>query len=164
MHDQENELNQGELLLGQPAMQITPQAFLPLILEVMNRENIKNAELVRRTGLGTSKISRMLSQKRSLDNGTMYAVFAALKIDPMRALLAVGRFGEWEQYFDPDVEIIADLIDVLPNYLSKARTESPRISISKPGAGVLAEKLSEMIAKNDRETQRRQLERPIAGI
>jgi len=156
--------DQEELSRPQPKIRITPQKFLPLIIEVMARGNIKSSDLVKRTGISKSKICRLLSEQRQIDNAALYLIFDALGIDPMRALLAVGRFGQWEQYFDLDVEIIADLIDVLPSFLSKARSESIRTSISRPGAIVLAERLSEMIAKNDRETEKRQLERPIAGM
>lgn len=150
--------------LRPPVSSITPPTFLPLIAAIMERDHVKHRELARRTGLSESKISRILGLRRPIDSTTLHIIFEALGIDFMRALLAVGRFGEWRHYFDPDVEIIADLIDVLPACLTKARTGNTRIKISLPGTIVLAERLSDMIATNDRETAKRQRERPIAGI
>lgn len=147
-----------------PSSNITPESFIPLVMAVMERDHVKHRELARRTGISESKISRILGLRRPIDSTTLHIIFEALGIDFMRALLAVARFGEWQHYFDPDVEIIADLIDVLPDCLTKARTGNTRIKISLPGAIVLAERLSDMIATNDRETAQRQRERPIAGI
>ena len=81
-----------------------------------------------------------------------------------KCLAPGGRLDDWRQYFDPDVEVIADLIDVLPAALTKARSGHSRAKISLPGTMVLANRLSEMIATNDRETAIRQRERPIAGM
>ena len=147
-----------------PSSSITPEGFVPLVMAVMERDHVKHCDLARRTGLSESKISRTLGQRRPIDSTTLYIIFDALGIDLMRALLAVGRFGEWQHYFDPDVEIIADLIDVLPMRLAQARCGSERVKISPAGAVILADRLSEMIATNDRETIRRQRERPIAGM
>jgi hypothetical protein len=120
--------------------------------------------LARRTGFTESKVSRILAARSSIDSVSMHIIFDALKIDLLRALLAVSRFGDWQQYFDPDLEIIADLIDVLPASLSKARSGSIRAKISLSGTIVLADRLSQMVANNDREIERRQLESPIAGL
>jgi transcriptional regulator with XRE-family HTH domain len=129
----------------------------------MDRDHLRPCDLVKRTGYTKSKISRILSGAHQIDSITLHTIFDALKIDLLRALLAVGRLGDWEQYFDPDVEIIADLIDVLPGALNKARAGNSRASISLPGTIILADRLSEMIALNDRETATRRRERPIAG-
>ena len=102
MDYREDQQDHEELLRAQSKARITPQKFLPLIIEVMARGNIKSADLVKRTGISKSKISRLLSEQRQIDNAALYLIFDALGIDPMRALLAVGRFGQWEQYFDLD--------------------------------------------------------------
>lgn len=143
---------------------IPPNVFIPLILAIMKRDQVRHCTLAERTGFSPSKISRILSCKRPIDTNTVYMMFNALSIDLMRALLAVGHFGDWEQYFDLDVELISDLIEVLPSSLSKARSGEIRAKISQSGTLVLAERLSHMIATNDREIARRQLEHPIEGI
>jgi Cro/C1-type HTH DNA-binding domain len=147
-----------------PSSRITPEGFVPLVMAVMERDHIKHCDLARRTGLSESKISRTLGQRRPIDTTTLHIIFDALGIDLMRALLAVGHFGDWDQYFDPDVEVIADLIGVLPMRLAQARCGSERAKISPAGTVFLADKLSEMIVKNDRETFRRRREQPIAGM
>jgi transcriptional regulator with XRE-family HTH domain len=147
-----------------PSSSITPEGFVPLVMAIMERDHIKHCELARRTGIGESKISRILGQRRQIDSVTLHIIFDALGIDLLRALLAVGHFGDWHQYFDPDVEVIADLIDVLPACLTKARSGNDRTKISLPGTIVLAERISDMIATNDRETAIRQRERPFAGF
>ena len=86
-----------------PSSSITPEGFVPLVMAVMERDHVKHCDLARRTGLSESKISRTLGQRRPIDSTTLYIIFDALGIDLMRALLAVGHFGDWDQYFDPDV-------------------------------------------------------------
>jgi transcriptional regulator with XRE-family HTH domain len=147
-----------------PSSLATPSHFIPLIRAIMDHDHIKHSELARRTGFTESKVSRILAARSSIDSVSMHIIFDALKIDLLRALLAVSRFGDWQQYFDPDLEIIADLIDVLPASLSKARSGSVRAKISLSGTIVLADRLSQMVANNDREIERRQLESPIAGL
>jgi DNA-binding Xre family transcriptional regulator len=147
-----------------PNSTITPESFIPLVIEILNRDHIKHCELARRTGISESKISRILGSRRSVDSATLNIILDALHIDPMRALLALGQFGDWQQYFDLDVEVIADLIGVLPACLTKARSGNTRQKISLPGTIILAERLSDMIATNDREVAIRQRERPIAGL
>jgi transcriptional regulator with XRE-family HTH domain len=148
----------------QPLSKVTPEHFVPLIGAIMERDRVRQCELSRLTGLTESKISRILSSTCKMDSVSLHIIFDALKIDLLRALLAVGRLGDWQQYFDPDIEIIADLIDVLPAALTKARSGNSRVKISLPGTLVLADRLSEMIATNDRETAIRRRERPIAGM
>jgi hypothetical protein len=130
----------------------------------MDRDHINNRDLAKRTGINESKISRSLALTRQCDSTTLHIIFDALGIDLMRALIAVGHFGEWEQYFDLDVEVISDLIGVLPACLTKARSGNDRYKVSLRGAVVLAERLSDMIATNDREISERRRERPIAGM
>ena len=147
-----------------PLSKVTPEHFIPLIGAVMERDRVRQCELSRLTGLTESKISRILSSTCKVDSLSLHIIFDALKIDLLRALLAVGRLGDWQQYFDPDVEVIADLIDVLPACLTRARAGNDRSKISLPGTIVLAERISDMIATNDREIAIRQRERPFAGI
>jgi transcriptional regulator with XRE-family HTH domain len=141
-----------------------PSHFIPLIRAIMENDHIKHSELAKRTGFTESKVSRILATRSSIDSTALHIIFDALKIDLLRALLAVGRFGNWRHYFDPDLQIIADLVDVLPASLSKARSGSIRSEITLRGTMVLADRLSQMIANNDREIERRQLECPIAEL
>jgi transcriptional regulator with XRE-family HTH domain len=143
---------------------VAPEQFIPLILKVMQHRGIRAAELARRTNISQTKLSRWLTAKRPLSAISMQSIFVALEIDEMRAVLAIGRFGRWQHYFDPDVKIISDLVDVLPGYLSKARAGTTRYAVGLNGAKELARRLSDMIATNDRETEKRRLERPIAGL
>jgi transcriptional regulator with XRE-family HTH domain len=143
---------------------IAPGAFVNLVIAVLDRDHITHRELAKRTGLSESKISRSLSPNRQIDVMTLHTMFDALGIDLIRALLAVGHFGEWRQYFDLDVEVIADLIGVLPACLTKARSGNERFKIALPGTIILAERLSAMIAKNDQEVGTRRRERPIAAL
>jgi transcriptional regulator with XRE-family HTH domain len=142
----------------------TPSHFIPLIRAIMENDHIKHSELAKRTGFTESKVSRILATRSSIDSTALHIIFDALKIDLLRALLAVGRFGNWRHYFDPDLQIIADLVDVLPASLSKARSGNIRSNISLSGTIVLADRLSQMVATNDREIERRQQECPIAGL
>ena len=143
---------------------VGPEQFIPLVLEVMQQRRVSAAELARRLAISRTNLSRWLTRKRPLSAVTLKSIFLTLEIDEMRAILAIGRFGRWQHYFDPDVRIISDLIDVLPDALSKARSGATRYAVGVSGALELARRVSDMIATNDRETERRQLERPFAGI
>jgi lambda repressor-like predicted transcriptional regulator len=143
---------------------ITPGSFVRLIIAVMKRDHITKRQLAKRTGINESKIGRSLDPAHRIDVITMHTIFDALGIDILRALLAIGHFHDWEQYFDLDVEIIADLIGVLPACISKARCQHERQRIPLPGTIVLAERLSDMIANNDREVGTRRRERPLGGF
>lgn len=143
---------------------VVPEQFIPLILKVMQHRGISGAELARRLGISSTKLSRWFTYKRTLSATLMRSIFVTLEIDEMRAFLAIGRFGQWEHYFDPDVRIISDLVEVLPGYLSAARSGATRYAVGVSGAKELARRLSDMIATHDRETERRRLERPIAGL
>ena len=143
---------------------VAPEQFIPLILKVMQHKGIRAAELARCTNISQTKLSRWLTAKRPLSSISMQSILIALEINEMRAVLAIGRFGQWQHYFDPDVQIISDLVDVLPGYLSKARSGTTRYAVGLNGAKELARRLSDMIATNDRETERRRQERPIAGL
>lgn len=140
---------------------LTPEGFIPLIAAVMQDRRICAAEVARRTGMSRTIIGRSMAGQRKVALVEVQAMFVALEIDPMKALLAVGRFGEWQQYFDPDVEVLADLVDVLPPLLFEARSGSTRCRVSIAGAKVLAKRLSDMIAKHDAEAFRRQQEQPL---
>lgn len=143
---------------------VGPEQFIPLVLEVMQQRRVSAAELARRLAISRTNLSRWLTRKRPLSAVTLRSIFLTLEIDEMRAVLAIGRFGRWQHYFDPDVRIISDLIDVLPDALSKARSGATRYAVGVSGAMELARRVSDMIATNDRETERRRLERPFAGI
>ena len=143
---------------------VGPEQFIPLVLEVMQQRRVSAAELARRLAISRTNLSRWLTRKRPLSAVTLQSIFLTLEIDEMRAILAIGRFGRWQHYFDPDVRIISDLIDVLPDALSKARSGATRYAVGVSGAKELARRVGDMIATNDRETERRQLERPFAGI
>ena len=143
---------------------VGPEQFIPLVLEVMQQRSVSSAELARRLAISRTNLSRWLTRKRPLSSVMLRSIFLNLEIDEMRAVLAIGRFGRWQHYFDPDVRIISDLIDVLPDALSKARSGATRYAVGVSGAMELARRVSDMIATNDRETERRQLERPFAGI
>ena len=143
---------------------VVPEQYIPLILKVMQHRGISGAALARRLGISSTKLSRWFTKKRPLSAKLVRSICITLEIDEMRAVLAIGRFGQWEHYFDPDVRIISDLVEVLPGYLSAARSGTTRYAVGVSGAKELARRLSDMIATNDRETERRQLERPIAGI
>ena len=142
---------------------VGPEQFIPLVLEVMQQRRVSAAELARRLAISRTNLSRWLTRKRPLSTVTLQSIFLTLEIDEMRAILAIGRFGRWQHYFDPDVRIISDLIDVLPGALSKARSGATRYAVGVSGAMELARRVSDMIATNDRETERRRLERPFAG-
>ena len=143
---------------------VGPEQFIPLVLAVMEQRRVSAAELARRLAISRTNLSRWLTRKRPLSAAMLQSIFLTLEIDEMRAALAIGRFGRWQHYFDPDVRIISDLIDVLPDALSKARSGATRYAVGVSGAMELARRVSDMIATNDRETERRQLERPFAGI
>ena len=143
---------------------VGPEHFIPLVLEVMQQRSVSAAELARRLAISRTNLSRWLSRKRPLSSRVLQSIFLTLEIDEMRAFLAIGRFGRWQHYFDPDVRIISDLIDVLPGALSKARSGATRYAVGVSGAVELARRVSDMIATNDRETERRRLERPFAGM
>ena len=143
---------------------VGPEQFIPLVLEVMQQRSVSAAELARRLAISRTNLSRWLTQKRPLSALMLRSIFLFLEIDELRAVLAIGRFGRWQHYFDPDVRIISDLIDVLPGALSKARSGATRYAVGVSGAMELARRVSDMIATNDRETERRRLERPCAGI
>jgi transcriptional regulator with XRE-family HTH domain len=163
--EQENVLfDEGMTMLSVPIASIQPYHFIALIHHILEKDHITHRQLANTTGMSESKISRFLNNPKTHDILTLNRVCTAIGLDIMRAILAVGRFGDWRQYFDPDVEIIADLIEVLPPRLVQARTGNERATISHAGTVILADKLSEMIATNDRETSRRRRERPIAGL
>lgn len=150
--------------LNEHLVNVSPKSFLPLVIDVMRSKSVSRVELAKRTGLSKTKISRCLCERRDIDGKTLGTIFKALEIDGLRALLAIGRLGSWERYFDPDLEIITDLIQVLPGCLSEARSDTVRFAVGLSGATVLARKLSDQVATNDRETQRRLQDRPIAGL
>ena len=77
--------------------------FILLIKSVMKQRNISAAYLARKTGLHKSKVSRGLSGSSPIDLPSIHLLFLALDIDSHRALLAVGRFGDWKRYYDPDI-------------------------------------------------------------
>ena len=85
----------------------------------MQQRSVSAAELARCLAISRTNLSRWLTRKRPLSAVTLKSIFLTLEIDEMRAILAIGRFGRWQHYFDPDVRIISDLIDVLPDALSK---------------------------------------------
>ena len=143
---------------------VGPEQFIPLVLEVMQQRSVSAAELARRLAISRTNLSRWLTRKRPLSAVTLKSIFLTLEIDELRAILAIGRFGRWQHYFDPDVRIISDLIDVLPDALSKARSGATRYAVGVSGAMELARRVSDMIAANDRETERRLLERPFTGM
>ena len=143
---------------------VGPEQFIPLVLEVMQQRSVSAAELARRLAISRTNLSRWLTRKRPLSAVILRSIFLTLEIDELRATLAIGRFGRWQHYFDPDVQIISDLIDVLPDALSKARSGATRYAVGVSGAMELARRVSDMIATNDRETERRQLGRPFAGM
>ena len=143
---------------------VGPEQFSPLVLEVMQQRSVSAAELARRLAISRTNLSRWLTRKRPLSAVTLKSIFLTLEIDELRAILAIGRFGRWQHYFDPDVRIISDLIDVLPDALNKARSGATRYAVEVSGAMELARRVSDKITTNDRETERRRLERPFAGM
>ena len=154
----------GDHGINERFVNVGPEQFIPLVLAVMQQRSVSAAELARRLAISRTNLSRWLTQKRPLSAVTLRSIFVTLEIDEMRAVLAIGRFGRWQHYFDPDVRIISDLIDVLPDALSKARSGATRYAVGVSGAMELARRVSDMIATNDRETERRRLERPFAGM
>ena len=143
---------------------VGPEQFIPLVLAIMQQRSVSAAELARRLAISRTNLSRWLTRKRPLSAVTLRSIFLTLEIDELRAILAIGQFGRWQHYFDPDVRIISDLIDVLPCALSKARSGATRYAVGVSGAMELARRVSDMIATNDREAERRRLERPFAGM
>ena len=137
--------------------------YLPIVIEVMRAKHITRTELGRRTGLSKFKISRCLGERREIDGRTLNALFDVLEIDGLRALLAIIKLKSWERYFDPDLEVIADLVQELPACLSAARSAEERSPVGLAGAKVLAKRVSEMVATNDRETHRRRRDQPLYG-
>ena len=143
---------------------VGPEQFIPLVLAIMQQRSVSAAELARRLAISRTNLSRWLTRKRPLSAVTLRSIFLTLEIDELRAILAIGRFGRWQHYFDPDVRIISDLIDVLPDALNKARSGATRYAVEVSGAMELARRVSDKITTNDRETERRRLERPFAGM
>lgn len=154
----------GDHGINERFVNVGPEQFIPLVLAVMQQRSVSAAELARRLAISRTNLSRWLTRKRPLSAAMLQLIFLTLEIDEMRAALAIGRFGRWQHYFDPDVRIIADLIDVLPEALSKARSGATRYAVGVSGAMELARRVSDMIATNDRETERRRLERPFTGM
>ena len=164
MNGQSNERQISSGRANARLIDIDTKRFLPLVIEVMRRSAITQTELADRTGLSRTKISRTLCERRNIDRTTLTLILQVLEIDEMRALLAIVSFGEWAQYFDPNVEILSDLIGELPACLSEARADTVKFPVGLTGARVLARKISALIADNDRETQRRVEQKPIAGL
>ena len=129
--------------------------FVSLIVDCLQKQRITVAELSRKSGLSRSKLSRGLGSKAPLDFAAVETLFAVLDIDPHRALLAVCRLRDWRRYHDPDVEIISGLIDALPARMAAAREGGERIALPPGGIGLLAERISAVIADNDRKVVER---------
>ena len=125
--------------------------FIQLIIAVMKCNRTTGAELSRRTGIGTSKLSRGLNGRSSLDGDDVETLMVELGIDRQRALLAIGHLGDWRQYFDPDVELMSGLLGVLPETMAEARGQGERVAIGDVGIRRLADLISSMVANNDRE-------------
>lgn len=129
--------------------------FVSLIVDCQAKQRISAAELSRRSGLSRSKLSRGLGSKAPLDFVAVDTLFTVLEIDPHRALLAICLLRDWRRYHDPDVEIISGLIDELPARMAAAREGGERIALPPGGIVLLAERISSVIAENDRKVVER---------
>ena len=129
--------------------------FVPLIWSAMRHANMNSSELSRKSGISKTKLSRSLSGRTALDLATIQQVFLALGIDTQRALLAIGRLGDWHRYYDPDIEILSGLLDRLPDTIAAARDGGERAAISPAGINRLADHISAVIADHDRKVSER---------
>lgn len=141
-------------VLRQSSMLATSE-FVRLIWSVMHRANINCSELSRKSGFSKTKLSRGLSGRATLDFPSIQQLFDVLGIDTQRALLAIGHLGDWNRYYDPDVEVLANLIEQLPETMAAARGGCERVSISAGGIKRLADHISAVIADNDRKVSDR---------
>ena len=148
---------ENEALSGSTDGLIKPDDFTPLIRKAMRDNHVNCAELARRTGINRSKLSRSLNGKSRLDLKMVHTICHSLGIDVKRAILVLTYFGDLNQYNDPDITIVSDLMKVLPATISAAREGCARAPISDAGVLVLANHIGARIADNDRKvTERRQ--------
>lgn len=129
--------------------------FIPLIVAAMRGANMNAAQLARTSGVHKAKLSRGLNGKAPIDLDTVYRILLVLKIDCRRALLAIGHFGDWHRYYDPDIEVLSGLIDELPETMAAARDGGERAAIGPVGIKQLACRISAVIADNDRKVAER---------
>lgn len=74
--------------------------FVPLFLDVMRSQKVKQTELARDTGIKQYTLSRYLNRDSQMDMATVYAIADALKIDQLRAYMAVCQLRDWRMYHD----------------------------------------------------------------
>ena len=127
--------------------------FIPLIWSAMRQSHVNSAELSRRTGMTKTKISRTLSGKSPIDLTVIQRMFLALGIDPQRALLAVGQFGDWNQYYDPTIVLCAGLLQHLPKTLAEARKECTGAELADSAIKTLSNHVAALISRNDRKVR-----------
>lgn len=130
-------------------------AFVPLIKSIMHDRHLTNVDLAQLTGMSQTKLSRCLTGKRSLDRMTVQIVFHVLEVDALKAQFAVGHLGDWNRYYDPDVEVIAGLVAHLPESVARARGDGERVPVSRAALARLADHVGSIIARNDQEVLRR---------
>lgn len=147
-------MHEESRVLGQEPV-LAVREFIPLIWSAMSRRNINCSELSRQSGLSKTKLSRGLSGKACLDLSSIQKLFRILGIDTQRALLAIGHLGDWNRYYDPDIEVLSNLIGELPGTMAAARDGCERVSISAGGIKKLAHHISAVIADNDRQVSER---------
>ena len=148
--------------MGHPERSFAHESFLataevvPLIWSAMRHQNINCSELARRTGITKSKLSRILSGRTPIDVTEIPTVLFALQVDIPRALLAIGHFGDWNRYYDPDIAFVSDLVKRLPASLAAARDGAERVHINAGGVDFIAGHIGDMVAENDRLVAERQ--------
>jgi transcriptional regulator with XRE-family HTH domain len=146
----------------QPGRDFTQESFVataevvPLVWSAMRDQNINCSELARRTGITKSKLSRILSGRSPIDITEIPKVLSALNVDIPRALLAIGHFGDWNRYYDPDIAFVSDLVKRLPSSLAAARDGAQRVHINAGGIDFIAGQICAMVAENDRQVAERQ--------
>jgi transcriptional regulator with XRE-family HTH domain len=131
------------------------EGFVPLVVDSMLKRRMSIAELARKSGLSKKKLSRGFAGEVSMDIAAFERLFVVLEIDPQRAVLACCQLQSWRRYHDPDIAIIAEQIHELPAHLAAARDGGERITLPPGGVRLLAERISAVIADNDRKVVER---------
>lgn len=74
----------------------------------------------------------------------------ALEMNIARAYLAVINLGQWQTYFDADIALISELIQVLPMTLSEFRTSGANYHLNPSSVRHIATQIAMGVAHHNR--------------
>jgi transcriptional regulator with XRE-family HTH domain len=125
-------------------------------------------DLAAELGISRRQLGRILGGNTPLRLEAIVALSDLLGIDRQRALMAIGVLGDWQRYFDANLEVILQLVQPLLAKLD-VQAEFAIEPLSAPAVDLFSNWLADALVANEEQIRRRrdtftdlpELRRPI---